>query len=399
MTPRAALDWCLAAVAFFSPLSIAGTNASLGVLTLCVMRAWHDRVYGPELRRSVRETLLSPAFILLAASTLWFGVSALAGLEPRAALSLLPKELHKPWAFVVLAAALAAARRAPALQALALGLGLHAAFGVSQSLTAGAETATLVRAHGFLHPVSFGGIMGLGLAGICAYLARTPAGERGRPYAAALAALVGAAVAVNQTRAIAAALGAAALVAALASARPRRALTGAFLALVAVLAFWEFIPTGGRNLRTLFSKDPRAAGHRVRLTLWDAALAMSRERPLTGVGPGGYRAAFERAHPDRLDPERSWGSAHNLFLHQLAERGVPGLLLLLALFTCFLRGAWRAARTARDAAGLWSLTAAAAFFVMNLTENAWQVEQVATFFLLAWLWGAGPRHAPVHRTP
>jgi O-antigen ligase len=117
---------------------------------------------------------------------------------------------------------------------------------------------------------------------------------------------------------------------------------------------------------------------------------IARDRPLTGVGPGGYRLAFERYHPEKLDGEGAWGNAHNVYLHQLAERGVLGLLLLCAALTVFLLGARRAYRDRRDARSLWAATATAAFLVMNFTEVAWQTEQVVTFFFFLWQIGAGP---------
>lgn len=397
MTPRRALEWSLAALAFAAPLSIAGANAALAALTLSALWAWTDGRERPRLRASLSESFRSPAFLLLGAGFAWYLVASAAALEPAAAWRLLPRELHKLWCFAALCAGLGLSPRPRVLRALAAGLAAHAGVGLYQALTPGADADALVRAHGFVHPVTFGALMGLGFVGVAAYLARTPAGDRSRPYAAALAALTGAAVALNQTRAVALALGAAALACAAAGSRPRRALGAAALALVAVLAFWEYMPTGGRNLRTLFSHDPRASGHKVRLALWDAALTMGRERPLTGVGPGGYKHAFERAHPAELDPERSWGSAHNAYLHQLAERGVPGLLLFAGLLGAFALGGWRAARERGDSAGLWALGAAAGLLFLNLTENAWQTEQTATFFLFCWLWGAGPRAADAER--
>ena len=89
----------------------------------------------------------------------------------------------------------------------------------------------------------------------------------------------------------------------------------------------------------------------------------------------------------------AWGNAHNVYLHQLAERGFLGLILLLAALWLMLLGAWRAEQARRDAWTLWAAAATAAFLVMNLTEVAWQTEQVFTLFIFVWLLGAGPRPA------
>ena len=60
---------------------------------------------------------------------------------------------------------------------------------------------------------------------------------------------------------------------------------------------------------------------------------------------------------------------------------------LLALFWSFLARAWRHARRDSNALSLWALAATAAFLVMNLTESAFQNEQIATLFLFIWALG------------
>lgn len=390
MSPRRALDWSLAGLAFAAPVSIAGMNAALVLLSAALLWAWTDAELGPALRRASVESLSSPVFGLLAASSLWFFISGLAGEDPARSLKLAPKELHKLWAFAALAAALGAARRGPALTASALGLAAHALIGMIAAAAAAWQDGAPLRARGFIHPVSYGNILGLAFVFAACALAR-PSSPAERRAARSLAALLGTALVLNQTRAVLLASAAAAVAAALAAPALRRRMLGALLALAAVAAFWEVMPTGGRNIRTLLSRE-EGAGHRSRLVLWDAALAMSRERPLSGVGPGNFRSAFERLHPTPLDSDRSWGSAHNLFLHQLAERGVVGLALVAALFAAFAAASWRAALRG-SAAGLAAFAGTAAFLVMNMTETAWQTEQVAAFFLLIWTWGAGPRRA------
>jgi O-antigen ligase len=86
-----------------------------------------------------------------------------------------------------------------------------------------------------------------------------------------------------------------------------------------------------------------------RLTPVLAAWEMFRERPLTGIGPGGYapyyyeaKIAAERRYGhllgmDRLRPGFSrqastinFGEAHNEFAEAAAETGLPGLLLMIA---------------------------------------------------------------------
>ena len=389
MNPRAALEWSLAAVALAAPLSIAGMNLALALLTAAV--AWDYR-RDERLRASLSAVSRSPAFKLLAAGTAWALASSLTGIDLARSLNALPKELHKLWVFVVLGAALATTRRDKALVGLAGGLATAALIGLTQTASLSGGEAGFVRARGFVHAVVYGEIAGLGLLGAAAYLALGGVEGRARKAAAAVTVLLAAALLLNQTRAVLIALAFVVPAAAWEAPRLRRLLLITALALAAVLALWEVMPTGGRNLRTLLQDGPASSAHRARLILWSGAWKMARERPVTGVGPGNFRRAFEESRLDaRLDGERIWGSAHNLYLHQLAERGVPGFALLLALFIAFYAGARRAWRARRDATALWAMSAAVAFAVMNMTETAWQTEQAATYFLLCWLWGAGPR--------
>jgi len=65
-----------------------------------------------------------------------------------------------------------------------------------------------------------------------------------------------------------------------------------------------------------------------RLALWSEAGTMMKKNPLEGVGAGRFGALSPTALADR---DARW--AHNAFLQQGAEAGVPGLLLIAALFT------------------------------------------------------------------
>ncbi len=74
--------------------------------------------------------------------------------------------------------------------------------------------------------------------------------------------------------------------------------------------------------------DPLGFGERsgLRGELWSSALDAAREHPLRGLGPGGY----ESLAPVSSDGDFRW--AHHGYLQQAADQGIPGLLLLLALF-------------------------------------------------------------------
>ena len=77
-----------------------------------------------------------------------------------------------------------------------------------------------------------------------------------------------------------------------------------------------------------------------RPVLWGEAFSIMAARPVWGVGP----QRFAETAPTALaDPDAAW--AHNEFLQQGAETGVPGLVLLAALF------AWALTQAAGGAIG------------------------------------------------
>lgn len=87
-----------------------------------------------------------------------------------------------------------------------------------------------------------------------------------------------------------------------------------------------------------------------RSRIWSAALCMTREHPVNGVGPRAFREAFPACDPE---PGKlaAWGAgaafhAHQIVLEVLSETGVIGLLLWLAGAAL----AWRAWRYADAAA-------------------------------------------------
>lgn len=82
-----------------------------------------------------------------------------------------------------------------------------------------------------------------------------------------------------------------------------------------------------------------------RLYRWIAAVRMSTERPLTGVGPNAfyyyykpYAVSSFRTYVSR-NPEKS--TTHNYFLYMLVEQGWPAMLLYAALLMVFFAVAQR----------------------------------------------------------
>ncbi|MFI5363270.1 MAG: O-antigen ligase family protein [Elusimicrobiota bacterium] len=384
------LSLSLALVALLVPLSIAGTNLALGVLSVAVagnllfggwargFRAWRD------------ETAVRAVGVYIAAGL----VSTACGFGLAHSLHDSAKDFHRLWSLSLFVAALALEPEAAPWPAFAVGFSLAAAFGIRQSALSLIHGERYVRAAAFVHPVTFGEIMGIGALGGLCWLAR-PSARGAWPRAAAGAAtlLCVTAMTLSQTRAAMLAFGFGAVVVAVLEPRARRwAAAGLCLGgLGAASAQWMRALHGEFSLAAgVTGAGAAAPAPQSRLILWRVAWRMFRDHPLTGVGLGHYSTLFDRYSPP-YEGEAHWGTAHNIYLHQLAERGLVGFAALMLLFGVLLTRAWRAGKTRQDAMALWAAAAVPAFLIMNLTETALQTEQFATLFLLIWALGAARR--------
>jgi O-antigen ligase len=373
----AALVLCALAL----PVSIAGSNIALALLALALIA--RARADGRRIAATWRSEPALAALILYAVAGLIAG--ALSAV-PAASLRDAIKDFHRLWSLGLFAAALALEPETPVLEALAASFAAMALYGIVQTMFGGRPHGMMVRAHGFVHAVVYGEQMALAALGAACVLLR-PTSKTPRRAAAVFLALVFTALVLTQTRmALFAAFIGFAFVALL-EPRARRWALPALLVVAAVGAAWEFMPDGGRSLSSLLKPYDPANPHQARFALWDVALKMFRDHPLSGVGPGGYHRLFASYHPGMIEGENAWGSAHNLYLHQLAERGLLGGIALLVLCATLFTRARRAARAEIDARSLWSAGAVAAFLAMSLTETSFQNEQFSALFLLIWAWG------------
>ena len=119
---------------------------------------------------------------------------------------------------------------------------------------------------------------------------------------------------------------------------------------------------------------------RLRLTLWGFALDAFRQHPLLGIGPGTFRGIQDLIPTLRLD-EVSWWirglSAHNLFLHYLAETGIVGTSALVALFVNLFRVSRRVWRRERGI----PVASRAVLYTLGI------MFLVTTFIEAGWMWG------------
>ncbi len=390
LTPVSAALLLVAAVL---PVSIAATNMALALLT-AVMLA---RAGGGGAERALGSWRRTPAvwgillYCLTGLAATWFGVDPAHSLRDNA------KDLHKLWVLLLFVAAFSEDEVPDAWMALAAGFALIALVGLGQtalSLLRHQPGFPLPRPHAFVHPVAYGEQLTLCLlGGISAFLRppgllRSPAARR---LGAALMALTAGLLVFNQTRSSVFALTAGCAVIGVLEPSSRR--RGAWMAavLLAIAVAWELLPTGDRRslFRLMVDFNPRDSQN-ARYVLWSVAWRIFRDHPLTGAGPANYSTLFTTYFQGALDNERVWGSAHSLYLHQLAERGLIGAAGLAAALGTLAAGAWRAARRDGGARSLWAVSALAAYLVMNLTEVAFQNELLTTLMLFIWAWGTTP---------
>lgn len=385
MRLRACVGWALLAFAAAIPVSIAGLNLAATTLTALLAAAALRGEQVPWRAAAKPLTGAMAAYCAVAA------VCSAAGVAPAVSFAMWPKDLHKLWIICLLLTALSFHKPEGIKNALAAGYVFAAGAGIGQTafLYSGNYKFPLVRAHAFVHPVTFGEQMALMLLGIFCLLAAkgvpTRRSERGALWL--LLVVVSAAFLFSQTRGafIGVAAGLAALC--LLDRRLRRLVGAAAAAGILVLALWELMPTGhsfGQMLDRFRNAQPNS--FLARVVFWKVGWRMFLDHPWLGAGPGNYRTLFTRYFSGEFDGETVWGSAHNLYIHEAAERGLLGLAALAGVLSAMTSRAWRRAKDNPDAVNLWALSATAAFLAMNLTEVAFQTEQLATLMLFIWCW-------------
>lgn len=376
-----AIALTLAATAILLPLSLGASNLALGALSIALL--W--RMRGAERKTIIATWRAEPAWAALIFYAAAGSLASALGYGMGASAHDCIKDLHRLWSLSLFVAALALEPEAPLWPALASGFSLAAALGIAQSVFLPSDgSSTWTRAHAYVHPVTYGEQMAFAALGGLCWLGRPTAPDaRAWRWAALTTVLCAAALALSQTRGalISLCLGAAAI--AVLEPRLRRwAATAIVLGALSTVAGQIFRYGRGSFGSALIPHDQQT-----RLSLWRGAWRMFRDHPWTGVGPGHFRTQFGRYFSAPLEDQSSWGTAHNLYLHQLAERGLIGIVALTALTGILLWRSWRAGRAKPDAASLWAVAAGAAFLIMNITETAFQNEQLSTLFLLIWAFG------------
>lgn len=131
-----------------------------------------------------------------------------------------------------------------------------------------------------------------------------------------------------------------------------------------------------------------------RLQSWNGTLNMVAAKPLTGWGTGLY-PVYQRQFTGKGADIALQGEgvrvslaeqAHNFYLQTAAELGIPGLLLTLATFICFLQAGLK--RVGEMEAGIrrtllmGTMAATTAFLVDAFTSPSWQYGSISMFLWL-----------------
>ncbi|GAB4536592.1 MAG: hypothetical protein Kow0063_22290 [Anaerolineae bacterium] len=107
---------------------------------------------------------------------------------------------------------------------------------------------------------------------------------------------------------------------------------GAGILIVAVVAL-AALPVGQALNR------PRTASFR--LAVWDYALQIVRDYPVTGTGPRTFGAVIFRYWDPTQYPAYYFRTAHNVIMHAGAEIGIPGALMIALICLIVLRTGYR----------------------------------------------------------
>ncbi len=364
-------------------LSITLAESALALLTLL----WLWRLRDPAVRAAARCPLAAPVLAFSAVTVL----SALASGHPLASLAA-AKGLLLAAALYVTADAL---REPAAAERFLLGLTIAAAVaalvGLLQvGLCPPPDTPPIRphwlyhrcdRAHGFFSIyMTLAGVLSLVLlASLPRLLSPAPARRRlGVPWLVMLWGLV-----MTYTRGAWIGFAGGVLTVAATVRRGRWVLVGGLLILAAsaLLAPYEL------RHRFLSMADPEEAGVRERIYMWKSGLAMWRERPILGVGPGGVKRDYVRYAREEAVKKRT-GHVHNTPLQILVERGVLGLAAWLWLWVAFYAVAvHRLRRLPADATGeralvVGAIAAITGFLIGGLSEYNFGDSEVV---MVAWV--------------
>ena len=363
------IRWSMALFGAALPLSIAAANVGGGLL--CLGFFLHHALGKHPFPWRKTELKISWFGYLLAAF-----LASGCGVDVSRSLWHLRPDLYKMVLYWLLLQSWTPGRFARYWRGYLCGSLLAALAGILQVVASGQGNGSLCRAHAWVHPVTYGEQMALALLGVSALLAKRVEFPLDLWKTASAAVLLLGALLLSQTRGAWIGLSAGLGVLCVCSRVLRR------WTLILIAAGLLFVMLGPRSVsRTLRERgasilSTEGYSNRVRLELWKTGWAIYRDHLFTGVGPANFKTVFSRYHPEPLGEQTSWGNAHNIYLHQAAERGTVGLLALFYLFYRVGKLTFRKCRTAPGPVTLWAWAGVISFLIMNLTESAFQDAEV-----------------------
>lgn len=161
------------------------------------------------------------------------------------------------------------------------------------------------------------------------------------------------------------------------------------VALVTVDALQGRFDLMATDLSSFFRGGERDTSPGIRLQIWQAAWMAFTERPLLGLGGGGFASATESyARLGILSPaaaEAARAEVHNSYLAYAADFGILGLLAIIAVFA--VPGAAFARRLDADAVGsraaLMGLTVVVMYASCAITVDVFALKMMAAFYACA----------------
>ncbi len=117
------------------------------------------------------------------------------------------------------------------------------------------------------------------------------------------------------------------------------------------------------KFQTYLQKGATSVG--ARFGYWEAALDTARAHPLLGTGPGTFSVAYARIKPPDAEMARL---AHNDYLEQACDSGIPGFLLYLLMIMGWLAYCYRRTAIKFDSTSGLLLTGLIAWCAQALIE-------------------------------
>lgn len=150
------------------------------------------------------------------------------------------------------------------------------------------------------------------------------------------------------------------------------------------LALFFFSDTFAERIMSVFHPVDTSAS--LRMALWESTIAMIRDYPITGIGWGAYLWTYPAYDFFIQNPDVKIYHAHNMYLHLMAEIGIPAFLLFMAIIT---RTVCLAVHIAKKSADAWSaglgmgiIAAILSLLVNGMTDHILFNIQLSMFFWL-----------------